>query len=63
MFGDAGFRRVDIFPVDGRVISRLQLLGIYSSVVRVPGVRQLISRFDKPQLGRTTTMHFVRAEK
>lgn len=63
MFGDAGFRRVDVFPVDGRVISRLLLLGIYPSVAGFPGVRQLIARFDKPQLGRTTSLHFVRAEK
>lgn len=63
MFGDAGFRRVDVFPVVSRVISRLQLLGIYPSVARIPGVRQLISRLDRPQLGRTTSLHFVRAEK
>jgi len=63
MFGDAGFRRVDVFPVDGRVISRLQLLGIYPSVARIPGIRQLISWLDRPQLGKTTSLHFVRAEK
>lgn len=63
MFGDAGFRRVDVFPVDGRVVSRLQLLGIYASVARIPGIRELISHFDQPQLGRATSHHFVRAQK
>lgn len=63
MFEEAGFRRVDIFPVDGRIISRLQLLGFYSILTKIPWVLQLISRFDRPQLGKMTTHHFVRAEK
>lgn len=63
MFGKLGFSRVDIFPVDGRLISRLQLLGIYSFLAKIPGVRQIISKLDRPQLGRMTTLHFVRAEK
>ena len=63
MFAVAGFRRVDVFPVDGRMISRLQLLGIYPAVARIPGIRQLIALMDGPKLGRSTTMHFVRAEK
>lgn len=63
LFGDAGFHRVDIFPIDGRVISRLQLLGLFPLAAKIPRVQQLIPRFDRPRLGRTTSLHFVRAEK
>ena len=32
-------------------------------LARVPVLRTLIHRLDRPRLGRTATMHFVRAEK
>lgn len=63
MFSEAGFRRVDVHPVDGPVISRLELLRIYSTLARLPIVSHLINRLDAPRLGGSPTMLFVRAEK
>lgn len=63
MFAEAGFSRVDVYPIDGWLISRLEVLGLYQRLARVPLVRTLIHKIDRPQLGRMTTMHFVRAEK
>lgn len=63
MFAEAGFSRVDVYPIDGWLISRLEVLGLHRSFVRVPVLRWLIHKLDRPQLGRTTTMHFVKAIK
>jgi SAM-dependent methyltransferase len=63
LFADAGFSRVDVWPIDGRVISRLCLFGLYPFLVRVPALMKLLSRFDRPTLGRATTLHFARAIK
>lgn len=63
MFAEAGFSRVDVYPIDGWLISRLEMLGLYRRLARVPVLRTLINKIDRVQLGRTTTMHFVRAEK
>lgn len=63
MFAQAGFSRVDVHPIDGWLISRLELLGFYRRLARLPMLRSLIHKLDRPRLGRTTTMHFVRAEK
>lgn len=63
LFANAGFRRVDIWPVDGRVISRLELLGLYGKLARLPLVRRCLARIDRPMLGRSTTHHLIRALK
>ena len=63
MFAEAGFSKVDVYPIDGWLISRLEVLGLYKRLARIPVLRTLIHKFDRPKLGRTTTMHFVRAEK
>ena len=64
MFAEAGFfSRVDVYPIDGWLISRLEVLGLYRRLARLPMLRTLIHKLDRPRLGRTTTMHFVRAEK
>lgn len=63
LFANAGFQRVDIWPVDGRIISRLELLGLYGTFARLPLVRRYLARLDRPRLGRSTTHHFIRAFK
>lgn len=63
MFAEAGFSRVDVYPIDGWLISRLEVLGLYRCLTRLPVLRTLIHKFDRPRLGRSATMHFVRAEK
>jgi SAM-dependent methyltransferase len=63
MFAKAGFSRVDVYPIDGWLISRLEILGLYRRFVRLPFLRSLIHKLDRPRLGRMTTIHFVRAEK
>lgn len=63
LFAKAGFSRVDVYPTDGWLISRLHLLNLYHPIQRLPFLGGLIARLDRPNLGRTTTMHFVRAEK
>lgn len=63
IFAKAGFSRVNVYPIDGWLISRLEVLGLYRRLARLPILRTLIHRLDRPRLGRMTTMHFVRAEK
>ena len=63
LFGEAGFARVDAYPVDGRLLCRLALFGLTPLLDRVPGLLNLLGRFDRPRLGRATTLHFVRAQK
>lgn len=63
MFIEAGFSRVDVYPIDGWLISRLEVFGLYRRLARVPVIRTVIQKLDRPRLGRMTTMHFVRAEK
>jgi SAM-dependent methyltransferase len=63
LFGEAGFSTVEVFPIDGWLISRLEALGLYVHLSRIPLVRKLIGRYDHPKLGRMASMHFVRAEK
>jgi SAM-dependent methyltransferase len=63
LFAEAGFSRVDVHPVDGWLLSRLQVLGLYHGLSKLPGMAALLSKLDRPRLGRATTMHFVRAEK
>lgn len=63
MFAEAGFTRVDVYPIDGWLISRLEVLGLYRRLASFSVLRKLIHKLDQPRLGRTTTMHYVRAEK
>lgn len=63
LFGRAGFARVDVYPVDGHLISRLHLLGLYQLILRIPGAEPILKKLDRVRLGRTTTMHFVCARK
>lgn len=63
MFAQAGFARVEVFPTEGPLLTRLLLLGLYYRLRRVPLAARLLARFDRPRLGRLTTMHYVRAEK
>ena len=63
LFGQAGFSRVDVFPTEGPILARLQILKLYGYFSALPLLLGILARFDPPQLGRITTMHFVRAEK
>ena len=51
LFSEAGFARVDISPVDGRLISRLQIIGLYRAASRIPGLISLFAKFERPRLG------------
>jgi len=63
MFSEAGFSRVDVYPIDGWLIGRLEVLGLYRRLASLSVLRKLIHKLDQPRLGRTTTMHYIRAEK
>ncbi len=63
LFAEAGFSRVDVYPVDGWLLSRLQVLGFYHGLSKLPGMAAILSQLDRPRLGKSTTRHFVRAEK
>ena len=60
---DAGFSRLSIYPMDGRIICRLQMFDLYKYIECVPGLFGLIEKLDRPRLGRLTTMHWVLAYK
>lgn len=63
LFSNAGFNNVDIWPIDGRLVTRLHLLGIYDLLTSYIPFRSIVSYLDSPRLGRSTTMHFVRGYK
>jgi SAM-dependent methyltransferase len=63
LFANAGFSVVNVYPVDGPLISRLQVLGLYRIIENLPLLNSLVARMDRPRLGKMTTMHFVRATK
>jgi SAM-dependent methyltransferase len=63
LFSNSGFNEVDVWPIDGRLISRLQLLRLYEAITYFRPLRSLISFLDSPRLGRSTTLHFARAYK
>jgi SAM-dependent methyltransferase len=63
MLTKAGFTKFDIYPVDGFLIARLEILGIYKFLSRFSILNMLINCIDKPKLGRMTTAHFSVAVK
>lgn len=63
LFGNAGFSLVDVYPSEGRILTRLMISGLYFRFARIPGLMKVLARFDQPRLGRATTMHFVKAVK
>ena len=60
LFAKAGFSRVDVFPIDGALLTRLWFLGLAGLLARMPWLMKLVGRFDRPRLGRSTTLHFMR---
>lgn len=56
MFRDAGFSSVEVFPVNGPIACRLEML-------KLGWLANLVGRFEKPRLGKLTTRHFVKAKK
>ena len=63
MFAQAGFSRVEVFPIEGRWLALLQLCGLYHRIRRIPLIAGLLRRMDRPRLGSLTSMHYVRAER
>lgn len=61
LFARAGFARVDVFPTDGALLSRLWIMGATNLLARMPLLMKLAGRFDRTRLGRTTSLHFMRA--
>ena len=60
---DSGFAKCSIYPQDGWLISRLEVIGIYHMIRKINIINMLINYFDKPRIGRMTTMHFALATK
>lgn len=63
LFENAGFSSVEIFPVDGFLLSRLMNFGLYPVLLKLPFVMRLVSIIDRPKLGKATTLHFARVRK
>jgi len=63
LLGGAGFSRVDVWPIDGPLICRLELLGAFGFLSRIPPLRWLLGRLDKPRLGKATSGHVAVAYK
>lgn len=63
MFAQAGFSRVEVFPVDGPLLALLTIRGVYHRIRFIPMLARVLRVLDRPGLGRLTSMHFVRAEK
>ena len=56
LFRDAGFSSVEVFPVNGPLACRLEML-------KLGWLANFVGRFEKPRLGKLTTRHFVKAKK
>lgn len=63
LFENAGFNSVEIFPVDGFLLSRLMNFGLYPVLLKLPFAMRLVSIIDRPKLGKATTLHFARVRK
>ena len=63
LLSEAGFARVDIWPIDGPIICRLELLGLFRFVSRIPPLRALFAKLDRPRLGKATSGHVAIAYK
>lgn len=63
IFLNAGFSKVEIYPIDGPIICRLELLGLYRFFAKIPYLCKFIHWLDRPKLGKITTMHFIKAIK
>lgn len=63
LFQTAGFSDVTVYPVDGPILARLELIKLGGFIRTVPGLTQLIKAIDTPALGKLTTRHFVLAKK
>jgi SAM-dependent methyltransferase len=56
LFQQAGFSSVEVFPVNGPIACRLEMM-------KLGWLANLVGRFEKPRLGKLTTRHFVKAVK
>jgi SAM-dependent methyltransferase len=63
LLGEAGFDRVDVWPIDGPLIARLELLGLFTKLSRVPLLSRLLVKLDSPRLGKATSGHVAVAFK
>jgi SAM-dependent methyltransferase len=63
MFMRAGFSSIEVWPTDGPLLCRLEIMNLARLLLQLPGFKALIERLDRPRLGRATTRHFVRAKK
>ena len=63
LFAQAGFSRVDVFPIDGPLLALLTVRGLYHRICSIPLVSRVLGVLDRPRLGGLTSMHYVRAEK
>ncbi|HEU5137302.1 MAG TPA: methyltransferase domain-containing protein [Steroidobacteraceae bacterium] len=63
LLATAGFARVDVWPIDGPFICRLELLGVFRRAARIPPLRALLAGMDRPRLGKATSGHVAMAVK
>jgi SAM-dependent methyltransferase len=63
LFAEAGFARVEVWPIDGPFICRLELLGVFQRLSRIGPLRALLARMDNPRLGKATSGHVAMAYK
>src|SRR5688572_5180572 len=63
LLADAGFARVEVWPIDGPMTCRLELMGWYRHIIRIAPLRRLLARMDPPRLGSATSGHIALAHK
>ncbi len=63
LFKAAGFSSIEIYPINGPISARLELLKLQNILQHVPFLWRWIYEREKPRLGKMTTRHFVLARK
>lgn len=63
LLANAGFARVDVWPIDGPLVCRLEMLKLFRPLLIAPRLGRIIGRLDPPRLGKATTGHIAVAIK
>ena len=63
LFTQAGFSSIQVFPINGPISARLELLKLGKILQKIRFLTAFIQKIEQPRLGKLTTRHFVLAIK
>lgn len=63
LLSEAGFTNIEVYPIDGPLLCRLEQMKLARLLFLIPGMSTLLKRLDPPTIGKMTTRHFVVCQK